>query len=196
MGKRKEYNMLNPRLRDFTERFRKLVDDEGGVSAVSEITEISRPTINFWYNGQRTPDAENLIILSQKLNVSIDWMLGRLPIENKTTSENLRKASEITGLSNASIIQIDRISTVYRGKEAVDALISNPCFYQVASYLSTYFFGTWLEEFTGNEEGLISKLKPLKDHSLYENYIQPAMLSKITECLIKVKDQLNQESEK
>ena len=39
-------------------------------------TGISRPTITFWYNGQRTPDAESLIILSKALNLSADYLLG------------------------------------------------------------------------------------------------------------------------
>ena len=63
MGKRKKYDLTDMRLPDFTQRFRKRVDALGGVTKVSEITGISRPTINFWYNGQRTPDAESLITL-------------------------------------------------------------------------------------------------------------------------------------
>ena len=195
MGKRKEYSIQNPRLQAFTDRFRELVDLQGGVSKISELTGISRPTINFWYNGQRTPDAENLIIISEKLNVSIDWLLGRLPYGNKSNEEKLRQVSELTGLSNTSIFQLERISTVYMGKQAVDAFISSPCFYQAASYLSTYFFGTWLEEFTGKDEGLISTLKPLKDKNFYERYVQPAMLSKISECLIETKKQLDMKSD-
>ena len=70
-------NTAGARIPIFQERFRKLVDERGGVSEMSRITGISRPTINFWYNGQRTPDAENLITLSDKLGVSINWMLGK-----------------------------------------------------------------------------------------------------------------------
>lgn len=132
--------------------------------------------------------------LAQYYGVTSDYLLGLSDIPCIDTS--IQGANKVTGLSIDAIIQLDRISTIAGGRKAVDALISNPCFYQVASYLSTYFFGTWLEEFTGNDEGHISTVKLIKDRSLYENYIQPAMLSKITECLIKVKDQLNQESEK
>ena len=64
MGKRQKYDLTDMRLPDFTKRFRKIVDALGGVTKVSEITKISLPTINFWYNGQRTPDAESLITLS------------------------------------------------------------------------------------------------------------------------------------
>ena len=132
--------------------------------------------------------------LAQYYGVTSDYLLGLSDIPCIDTS--LQGANKVTGLSIDAIIQLDRISTIAGGREAVDALISNPCFYQVASYLSTYFFGKRLEEFTGNDEGLISKVKLIKDPDMYKNYIQPAMLSKITECLIKVKNQLNQESEK
>lgn len=194
MGKRKKYDLTDMRLPDFTKRFRKIVDALGGVTKVSEITEISRPTINFWYNGQRTPDAESLITLSKKLGVSSDWLLGLLPDDNATNDEKLRMVSEFTGLSNDAILMIDRLSTVAFGKKTVDTLISSRQFYRIASYLSTYFFGYVAEEFNGQDEGLISTLRFIKDDDLFKQYIQPAMLSKITEMLVDIKRQLDEGS--
>lgn len=194
MGKRKKYDLTDMRLPDFTQRFRKRVDALGGVTKVSEITGISRPTINFWYNGQRTPDAESLITLSKKLGVSSDWLLGLLPDDNATNDEKLRMVSELTGLSNDAILMIDRLSTVAFGKKAVDTLISSPQFYRITSYLSTYFFGYVAEEFTGQDEGLISTLRFIKDDDLFKQYIQPAMLSKITEMLVDIKRRLDEGS--
>ena len=194
MGKRKKYDLTDMRLPDFTQRFRKRVDALGGVTKVSEITGISRPTINFWYNGQRTPDAESLITLSKKLGVSSDWLLGLLPDDNATNDEKLRMVSELTGLSNDAILMIDRLSTVAFGKKAVDTLISSPQFYRITSYLSTYFFGYVAEEFTGRDEGLISTLRFIKDDDLFKQYIQPAMLSKITEMLVDIKRRLDEGS--
>ena len=194
MGKRKKYDLTDMRLPDFTQRFRKRVDALGGVTKVSEITGISRPTINFWYNGQRTPDAESLITLSKKLGVSSDWLLGLLPDDNATNDEKLRMVSELTGLSNDAILMIDRLSTVAFGKKTVDTLISSRQFYRIASYLSTYFFGYVAEEFTGQDEGLISTLRFIKDDDLFKQYIQPAMLSKITEMLVDIKRQLDEGS--
>lgn len=194
MGKRKKYDLTDMRLPNFTQRFRKRVDALGGVTKVSEITGISRPTINFWYNGQRTPDAESLITLSKKLGVSSDWLLGLLPDDNATNDEKLRMVSELTGLSNDAILMIDRLSTVAFGKKAVDTLISSPQFYRITSYLSTYFFGYVAEEFTGQDEGLISTLRFIKDDDLFKQYIQPAMLSKITEMLVDIKRRLDEGS--
>ena len=101
MGKRKEYSIQNPRLKDFTDRFRLLVDDQGGVSKVSEKTGISRPTINFWYNGQRTPDAESLTILSAKFGVSVDYLLGLSDIPSR--NEDMQVTAKTTGLANTAI---------------------------------------------------------------------------------------------
>ena len=97
MGDRKKYSVSDSRLPAFTNAFRKMVDEIGGVSAMSEKTGISRPTINFWYNGQRTPDAENLIVLSSKLGVSADYLLGLsdAPTNDKTAAA----AVDYTGLA-------------------------------------------------------------------------------------------------
>ena len=103
MGERKEYNYQNPRLPAFYERFKMLTDKAGGVTKVSEITGISRPTIQFWYNGQRTPDAENLIVLSRQFGVSADWLLGIADEGNATNDALSRKVSEYVGLSNKAV---------------------------------------------------------------------------------------------
>lgn len=197
MGENKgriEYNYNNPRLRIFMERFRKVVDDAGGISNVVELTGISRPTVLFWYNGERTPDATNLRTLSQKLGVSADYLLGLVDEDNSTNDEKLRMVSEFTGLSNDAILMIDSLSTVAFGKKTVDTLISSKEFYRTTSYLSTYFFGYVAEEFTGQDEGLISTLRFIKNDDVFKQYIQPAMLSKITETLVDIKRQLDERS--
>ena len=110
MGKRKTYDLSNSRIPIFTERFRKLVDKFGGVSDVSRITGITRPTINFWYNGERTPDAGNLITLSKSLGVSTDYLLGLAGPGNATNDEKLSAASEYTGLSNTAVSRLHDLS--------------------------------------------------------------------------------------
>lgn len=104
MGDRIAYSQGNPRCRDFCDRFRYLVDRLGGITATADRAGISRPTITFWYNGQRTPDVINLIKLSKSFGVSVDWLLGLKDKENMTSVEELQAASDITGLSNVSII--------------------------------------------------------------------------------------------
>lgn len=74
--KKSKYTADMSRLKVFTDRFRALVEKQGGISEVVNLTKISRPTISFWYNGQRIPDAEHLIILAKAFNVSADYLLG------------------------------------------------------------------------------------------------------------------------
>ena len=104
MGVRKNYDVKSPRIEKFTERFRKMVDDRGGTTQVAKETDISVPTINFWYNGQRTPDAENLIKLSRTFDVSVDYLLGLT--KAPSSAPNKRNAEEYTMLSPDSISRI------------------------------------------------------------------------------------------
>lgn len=76
----------------FKERFQPIVDGFGGITRFAEKFGGSRQSVGFWYNGDRAPDAENLIMLSQFLNVSIDYLLGisdtKNPINIHKTLEN------------------------------------------------------------------------------------------------------------
>lgn len=141
MGKRKEYNVQNPRLKEFTERFRDLVDNHGGVSKVSELTKISRPTINFWYNGERTPDAISLKKLSETFGISVDYMLGLSPVSSR--DENIQAAAVTTGLSEKSINQIRLIAKdmgsrrkEFDLKAALDDFINNE---QFLTFVTNYW---------------------------------------------------------
>lgn len=100
---RRKYDGENHRLPDFYNRFRALTDNVGGVTRLHKLTGISRPTIQFWYNGQRTPDAENLITLSRAFGVSTDWLLGLTNDGNYTNDQKLSIVSEYIGLSNQTV---------------------------------------------------------------------------------------------
>lgn len=59
----------------FQERFRSL----RGKMSQAEFAEricVSRPTVGFYENGERLPDALTLKKIAECCNVSIDWMLG------------------------------------------------------------------------------------------------------------------------
>lgn len=121
MGVRKQYDYKNSRLPDFTNRFRKIVDEIGGVTKTSEITGISRPTINFWYNGQRTPDAENLRTLSESFHIRADWFLGLTP--NRTVDEDIAVAEKTTGLSESAIKKLQQFRNSHYGEAVGDAVV-------------------------------------------------------------------------
>lgn len=141
MGIRKEYDYKNSRLPEFTSIFRKIVDGIGGVTKASEVTGISRPTINFWYNGQRTPDAENLKTLSQSFHVSTDYLLGLTDPDNSTADEKLRMISEYTGLSNEAVQNLhDFLSSPFRHtqKKWCNYLLTSGNFMALSIGLSCY----------------------------------------------------------
>jgi len=111
---RKKYGPSNPRLPVFFERFRDLVDKNGGISRVADITGISRPTITFWYNGQRTPDAENLIILSERFDKSVDFLLGVSNVD--TLDIDRKKVCKYTGLSAKAVSKLREWNTSAGGQ--------------------------------------------------------------------------------
>ena len=44
---------------------------------LSKDTGITQGMISYWKSGERLPSAENLIILADYLNCSVDYLLGR-----------------------------------------------------------------------------------------------------------------------
>ena len=115
MGVRKEYNVQNPRLPEFTKRFRALVDKYGGTTNVVKLTGISGPTINFWYNGKRTPDATNLAVLSKTLGVSADWLLGLVDENNESADLTKKRVSDYSGLSSTAVSMLHGFAENARG---------------------------------------------------------------------------------
>ena len=107
---RRVYDANGPRIPRFTERFRSMVDGFGGITKLHDATGISRPTIQFWYNGQRTPDAEHLIMLSKVFGVSSDWLLGITCVGNYTDDQELKIVSEYIGLSNAAVRELHEMA--------------------------------------------------------------------------------------
>lgn len=139
---RKQYGPECPRLPIFFNRFRAITDEMGGVTKVAEITGISRPTIQFWYNGQRTPDAENLGIISLKLGVTVDYLLGIS--EAQSRDEDVQIAQMTTGLSEEAISRIKHWKSVIRTEadsplpSILNRLIENDAFMALLITLSNF----------------------------------------------------------
>jgi len=54
----------------------------GGPAALAEKLGVSPTTAGPWYNGLRLPDLAGLVLLAEKLEVSLDWLLrGVGPID-------------------------------------------------------------------------------------------------------------------
>ena len=85
----------------FARRFREL-RGERSQAKFSEDLGISRPTIGFYENGDRVPDALTLKIISEKCNVPSDWLIG---LAENQMSDNI-EIGRTTGLTDAAIGQI------------------------------------------------------------------------------------------
>ena len=101
-GKRTE------KLMQFAERFHKLRGDMTQAQ-FAEFLGISRPTIGFYENGTRLPDAFVLKQIAQKCNVSSDYLLGLT--DAPTNDKDLQFVSDYTGLSVEAIEAIQRLQS-------------------------------------------------------------------------------------
>lgn len=89
----------------FCERLKQRREEVGFSSQKDFATAIgvSVQSINFYEAGKRLPDAETLYMLSEQLNCSIDWLLGRT--ENKMPDYTY--IERITGLSEDAISNLE-----------------------------------------------------------------------------------------
>lgn len=140
MSQRKEYTSSNARLPCFTDRFRKEVDKRGGITKAAELLRISRPTVNFWYYGERTPDAESLIAISRGFGVTTDYLLGLSDYYHR--DESVQAVQRVTALSEGAVFKLNEIA---HGKDAgsfpgiISALIENRNAEFFLSILQTLF---------------------------------------------------------
>ena len=107
--------MKPPRMKVFKERFNKL-RGEKSQEEFAEFLGISRPTVGFYENGSRLPDALTLSQIARKCNVSADWLLGLS--NTRQYSGTLSDACNYTGLSEEVIDFFHSI----RSSELIDYL--------------------------------------------------------------------------
>lgn len=91
----------------FAERFAQLRGDRTQGEFAS-ILGLSRPTVGFYENGSRLPDAYTLRHIAVTCDVSADWLLGIS--DERTINGDIAQASRYTGLSANSIRKIHELS--------------------------------------------------------------------------------------
>ena len=94
----------NPRFPVFSERLRELCGDRSSVEFAAFLG-LSRPTVNFYLNGDRIPDILALRQIAERCSVSADWLLGLSDIKafpgvsySNKQAEALRRAEFLTDL--------------------------------------------------------------------------------------------------
>lgn len=133
--------------------------------------------------------------LAQYYGVSTDYLLGLT--DTPSIDPQIQIAHKVTGLSEDAIHQLSRLDTVANGNKAINTLLGSPKLYNFASYLATFFYGGWVEEFTGEEEWHISTLRKIDvDSEVFDRYIQPAMLVQINQVITEIKDHIEEKGEK
>lgn len=136
----------------FKKRFAALRKEYGMTQKdFSEFLGISRPTVGFYENGDRIPDAQILAEIAVKCQVSSDWLLGLTEYRNKTVQGyNL----EDMGFSEKAANMIDVLSTSSQIATRVNAddavimmgksfgllvkILEKPEFYQFLANASAY----------------------------------------------------------
>ena len=88
----------------FRERFRKLRGFETQAAFAKKVG-ISRPTVGFYENGERLPDAETISRLCESCAVSSDYLLG---LTDDPTPASERSAVDDLGLSPEAVSALIR----------------------------------------------------------------------------------------
>lgn len=125
----------------FAERFSKL-REEMTQDEFAKYLGISRPTVGFYENGTRLPDALVLRQITEKCNVSADWLLG---ISDFKSSMAAKLTAEDLGLSEtaATVLSTYQRSEATQILKTVNALLEGESLYSghrplqaIAAYLS------------------------------------------------------------
>ena len=75
---------------------------------LAQVLNVTDNTISYFCSGRRVPNIEQIIMISQYLNVSADYLLGI--VDTATTNKDLRFVCEYTGLSETAIKTLHSVS--------------------------------------------------------------------------------------
>lgn len=168
----------------FAERFAQLRGDMTQ-GEFAEFLGISRPTVGFYENGTRIPDALVLRQIAEKCHVSADWLIGLSNVSS--IDSNIQGFCEYTGLSEVAAKNLDRqelTKTIY-GTETLNLILESIHFRRLLEDLTTYFRGycVRVEDIYG------FRFRPLKGTDELLEFIQPAMIPRIIGILGKIKEE-------
>lgn len=171
----------------FQERFELLRQERSSNNTeFAEFLEMSRQTVGFYLNGDRVPDALNLIKIAEKCNVSTDWLLGLS--ETRSTDIDVQQICKKTGLSEkaADVLlalgeekqkEYDDIS-IPSHIDTVNRLVSWPDFIILLKKIMR------IKPYSVMVETIANKTLPIFDKvDSFDNYENSSELYKITASL-------------
>lgn len=80
-----------------------LEEGRGAAAKLAAELNVEPQAISNYRRGIADPTMDNLIKIAEHYHVSVDWLLGRLPKENRSTNADVRSVSDYTGLSSAAV---------------------------------------------------------------------------------------------
>lgn len=130
-------------------------------------------------NGMRV---EYLQCFADFYGVSADWLLGISDI--RTPDVGIQATCKYTELSEQAVEALGEIAHTLYGTKTLNTLFESLYFEQIVEDLSTYFWGFSVCVRKNNE----TEFRALSDISEFKEFIQPAMIPRITEALAKIKE--------
>ena len=91
------------RLPGFTSRLTEIMDGKNNTEFAKDVG-LSRQPLGYYLNGDRLPDAENIVKICQKCGVSSDYLLGLKEVTSP--DNNIKTTCNTTGLSDDAVVAI------------------------------------------------------------------------------------------
>jgi transcriptional regulator with XRE-family HTH domain len=112
-----------------------LADRKISQKELADYLKVKPNVISYFCSGERTPNTEQLIMISIFLDVPTDFLLGRTKSYCKDEKEQI--ACNVTGLSDESIIQLISLNNEsdYWSRYIIDNILADPHFYVIVHAL-------------------------------------------------------------
>lgn len=103
-------------------------------AAIAKAIGIKAPTLTAYKNGDRTPNYENLLRISQYFNVSLDWLAG---LDRYPERETGRMTAKALGLSNEAVASMYGDASI---SPEINLLVEHETFELLLKAIGRYYY--------------------------------------------------------
>ena len=125
-----------------TENLKELIKQAGNVTAFAKSIGVSRDSVNNWLSGKSDIRLNDLVSISQKYDVSVDYLLGLS--RHPTLEQDVKEAAEYTGLTTGAVAALHSIRERSKYEplrlKTASALIASASFRQLLHSLGNVGF--------------------------------------------------------
>ncbi|MBR1431941.1 helix-turn-helix transcriptional regulator [Ruminococcus sp.] len=114
-----------------------LADRKVSQKELADYLKVKPNVISYFCSGERTPNTEQIIMISEFLDVPTDFLLGRTKSYNK--DEKFRVAVDVTGLSDEAVKTIARLKEENKAtwtEDLLNSILINDNFIMILYYLN------------------------------------------------------------